>query len=100
MQCPQCADFLKPDATSCRECGWVETVPSSSPMTRGRGHAAESAAWSPPVPAFREEPWRRERRMTPEEVEPYLEALKAVAAKVGTPDGRSRVNWQNNQVLA
>lgn len=71
--CPQCHDFLKPQASSCPECGWGEK-PATKPYAR-------EAAWSPPVPAFADEPWRTERRMTPAEVEPFLAELRAIASQ-------------------
>jgi len=49
----------------------------------------EPAAWSPPVPEFKDEPWRKERRMTPEEVAPYLAELKA---KLGAAHNGQAVN--------
>jgi hypothetical protein len=36
-------------------------------------------AWSPKTPAFQDEPWRKERRMTPEAVAPYLVELRKTA---------------------
>ena len=71
--CPQCHDFLKPQATTCPECGWGETP-------RGRAHADTRSSWSPSTPPFRDEPWRAEQRMAPEAVTPYLTALKAIVA--------------------
>jgi hypothetical protein len=82
MQCPQCADFLRPEATICRECGWGEPAPES--MTPPRRDRPAPAAWSPPVPKFLDEPWRSQRRMTPAEVAPYLAELKA---KLGAVNG-------------
>jgi hypothetical protein len=70
--CPQCSDFLKPQATSCPECGWGE-----SPRVRP---ASEARSWSPSTPMFRDEPWRAEPRMRPEAVAPYLATLKAIVA--------------------
>ena len=71
--CPQCSDFLKPQATSCPECGWGEA-------SRGRPTPEAGSSWSPRTPPFRDEPWRAEARMTPEAVAPYLAALKAIVA--------------------
>ena len=53
---------------------------SPEPAVRYR---PEPTAWSPPAPKFEDEPWRKERRMTPEEVAPYLAELKAKLAAVG-----------------
>ena len=76
--CPQCSDFLKPGATACPECGWGEP-PVVRKTPEGRSN------WSPSTPPFREEPWRAEPRMSPEQVAPYLAALKALVA---TPQAR------------
>ena len=45
----------------------------------------ETRAWSPGTPPFREESWRRERRMTPEEAAPYIAALKAKVGAIAPP---------------
>src|SRR5574342_486902 len=61
-------------ARYCELCGAEHQPPRRSP---GQGEVA----WSPPVPAFADEPWRTERRMTPAEVEPFLAELRAIATK-------------------
>jgi hypothetical protein len=73
--CPQCSDFLKPQATSCPECGWGEP-----PRARALTPDARPT-WSPSPPPFQEESWRAGPRMTPEEVAPYLAALKATVQR-------------------
>ena len=50
--CPQCSDFLKPDATTCPECGWTSALP-----TRPRSIPPPPNS-SPRTPVFHDEPWR------------------------------------------
>lgn len=79
MQCPQCADFLRPTATRCAECGW---------QARAARPAAElPTAWSPPTPPVRTPPWWGQSSMSAE-TEALLDALKTQLAASALGDRR------------
>lgn len=85
MTCPQCADFLRPGATSCRECGWGQPA---TKRLETRRLAESGSAWSPPTPHVREfaEPIGPRWHWTPE-MQAECDALRA-KLKVSTPTGR------------
>jgi hypothetical protein len=64
-------------------------VPRRKPSASADRSPDRETTWSPPVPKFEEEPWRSQRRMTPEEVAPYLAELKAKLASVGNGPARA-----------